>query len=1043
MRREWNPRNKIGRPSIDTDTYRGRAPQRVFGIATAPSSAISYAYGSASLSDNKNKYAKQRDEKVHTTLQDYTKQEPVKEERNPVFLTTLKAEEEHKVDRTPKSHTLFTRPRPDDDTLSETQVQQLAVTGPIIQVSEERNSMSAQEPVMDHSNQSVEQPEEESVSTPEIQLQRVQDTSPTPQQARTLFQELSKHAKPVSPIQLLRRSGLMEQRADERIVEDVQEKTTEKDRHRHARAFLSQSEREKNEEDSGKNERKAKEEPEETSPSVREIKRRLESMYSSGPRRAEVPRNIRHRTLEDVQSTRPATASVPQHRMPTNVVIDTSTDDLPEPLLASTPTEDRRRDSLFAPSEVSRDDAYYADISMEIATTQPYTLRWVGLNVLFGIFLLYWIPKRCIVWCYESGYQALEGSLIGAVSDFKKLLDDNFKNSQRAQPTASPRSSSAPPSAPSLLPHIAFLVLLFALVISVRQALSSVTSSDYGIRIPPSISQASKFSVVNSLRTMWEEHTQPVKTSTNNHEEIGIDTTLVQRLLQAESNFLEVERLILQAKSSNDARERDVTQHQHILQEAEKQLRKLFAIMHETSDDLEKVNEEDLGMLRRQVEHVSSALTTIDEHLDELRSQVEHQVSTEWAQKALTAERDLQDVRTRLSTFKEEVSQGLTATLDKLVQPMVEEVLAEHLLLVRDPVTGKASIDAAVEKLLLSEFASSDNVDHKLSTWSDSKKAMLSQKAQSITPEGFLTSLKDIEHKVLQSLSLPNWRDVESHLDRQLKDQNHISKALENSNIATKAQVRQALREQLSVVKSDVRAHLQDLSARIGLGTEQSIREAKQRLALAKHVHDTMASVLEQYCSDEIGMQDFALASAGARVVSDITSPIPADEGIVDWITRRWRSKQLWDSDPYQALTPTTQRGDCWNTYSKYAQLGVRLVEPILISAISLEHIDWSIASERDRRMAPTEVEVWAQEWQELPDESLEILPPQLLAIVHYNYSGQQPTVQTFEIPSAKVNKVVRTVLFRFNGNVKETCVYRVRVHGKPLADTPEDCPNM
>ncbi|KAF9288881.1 hypothetical protein BGZ74_000844 [Mortierella antarctica] len=251
---------------------------------------------------------------------------------------------------------------------------------------------------------------------------------------------------------------------------------------------------------------------------------------------------------------------------------------------------------------------------------------------------------------------------------------------------------------------------------------------------------------------------------------------------------------------------------------------------------------------------------------------------------------------------------------------------------------------------------------------------------------------------------------------------------------------------------------------------------------------------LDRRLEDDTLQPDYALLSAGGRIIHRLTTPTYL----------RGHSNKLWDRlsifrkktasttvagrPPEMALIPDVHAGDCWAIGGGQGQIAIRLARPIVVTAVTIEHADPRVVL--DVGSVPREVEVWSLN-QLYPDDSnlsylegvlssrpwtpsngdesvLEDLGDdqgsdegssettvegrwwregapypgaRLLTIAEYRTkaaseaSNQRWTrQQTFPIPASKQSRST-VILLRINsnwGHPEFTCLYRVQVHGHP-----------
>jgi SUN domain-containing protein 1/2 len=217
-------------------------------------------------------------------------------------------------------------------------------------------------------------------------------------------------------------------------------------------------------------------------------------------------------------------------------------------------------------------------------------------------------------------------------------------------------------------------------------------------------------------------------------------------------------------------------------------------------------------------------------------------------------------------------------------------------------------------------------------------------------------------------------------------------------------------------------------------------------------VNDLVSSTIPKYPKDVLGLQDFALASGGARVVPSLTS----------------RSYEYTRSAAI-ALHHELSPGSCWSFVGSRGRLGVKLSRSVFISHVTIDHVAKEVAL--DMRSAPREMELWglvegvnsarkveswlqgrqrrmsqAAEGEEItpsPQDHIWVYPEEsangdnYIQISSFTYDIHSATnIQTFtvspEVLDLKLHFRLVVLLVKSNwGSDKYTCLYRFRVHGE------------
>ncbi|ORZ18342.1 UNC-like C-terminal-domain-containing protein [Lobosporangium transversale] len=183
---------------------------------------------------------------------------------------------------------------------------------------------------------------------------------------------------------------------------------------------------------------------------------------------------------------------------------------------------------------------------------------------------------------------------------------------------------------------------------------------------------------------------------------------------------------------------------------------------------------------------------------------------------------------------------------------------------------------------------------------------------------------------------------------------------------------------------------------------------------------------LEKYSADAIAKPDYALFSAGGRIIPRLTSQdyhhtvaptFWGNLGLKYFVKLPRREKPA-----QKAIEPDIHAGECWAMEGQQGQLGIRLARRIVVTEITIEHADPSVVLDMDS--APKEIEVWGLRGSE------DAAPT---ATSHHASHTKPKTRQTFSIPLSMQKWPFVGVVLRIKsnwGHPKYTCMYRVRVHG-------------
>ncbi|KAJ1944119.1 hypothetical protein FBU59_002692, partial [Linderina macrospora] len=125
--------------------------------------------------------------------------------------------------------------------------------------------------------------------------------------------------------------------------------------------------------------------------------------------------------------------------------------------------------------------------------------------------------------------------------------------------------------------------------------------------------------------------------------------------------------------------------------------------------------------------------------------------------------------------------------------------------------------------------------------------------------------------------------------------------------------------------------------------------------------YDNVARMIEgalnRFANDRIGKTDFALFSAGSRIIPGLTSQTyeATPHGLFQ---KALRAIGMTSSQPPTAIIdPNTHVGECWPMRGPSGQVAVHLGQVVDLTEFGLEHVAKSVAI--DWRSAPRNIEIW------------------------------------------------------------------------------------
>ncbi|TPX63784.1 hypothetical protein SpCBS45565_g06362 [Spizellomyces sp. 'palustris'] len=266
--------------------------------------------------------------------------------------------------------------------------------------------------------------------------------------------------------------------------------------------------------------------------------------------------------------------------------------------------------------------------------------------------------------------------------------------------------------------------------------------------------------------------------------------------------------------------------------------------------------------------------------------------------------------------------------------------------------------------------------------------------------------------------------------------------------------IRQQIEELQQKMTQDTTARQQDEA----LGQQQEALEQKiaaLNAAVATLVSKTQYLEARTIKPDTVGMADYALESAGGRIILGLTSPTYAPPTETDWIHYFWGTPKARGQRPSTAIQPEVLPGNCWPMQGNHGRLAIALATPTVPTHITIEHAAKELwGGHTGLASAPRDFEAWAvydhEGFAKMDLDSEEArrasvsweTQPHALMIASNTFEPMESSLRTFEIDHVAYRNLenmafmhgqqVQTVVFRFRSNWgKEdwTCIYRVRVH--------------
>ncbi|CAD6251691.1 unnamed protein product [Miscanthus lutarioriparius] len=180
---------------------------------------------------------------------------------------------------------------------------------------------------------------------------------------------------------------------------------------------------------------------------------------------------------------------------------------------------------------------------------------------------------------------------------------------------------------------------------------------------------------------------------------------------------------------------------------------------------------------------------------------------------------------------------------------------------------------------------------------------------------------------------------------------------------------------------------------------------------------------IARHSADGLGMVDYALGSGGAKVASH-SEPFMNGKNYLP-------GRSIVHTTAQKMLEPSFgQPGECFALKGSSGFVKVKLRTGIIPEAVTLEHVDKSVAY--DRSSAPKDFQV--RGWYQGSHDDSEKDSNVMAALGEFSYDLDKSNAQTFQLERIADSRVVNMVQLDFSsnhGNLELTCIYRFRVHGR------------
>lgn len=169
---------------------------------------------------------------------------------------------------------------------------------------------------------------------------------------------------------------------------------------------------------------------------------------------------------------------------------------------------------------------------------------------------------------------------------------------------------------------------------------------------------------------------------------------------------------------------------------------------------------------------------------------------------------------------------------------------------------------------------------------------------------------------------------------------------------------------------------------------------------------------------DKTGLVDFAYGGRVLSIGNTQTYETQGMEllGLIRLCGQRYLEGRILES--------SVMPGDCWPISGREGNAVIQLIDEIVVTKVSMEHVSKALLPNSTINSAPKDFTLWGL--YDVDDKDTAHFFGQ------FTYDSSGPEVQTFPIqnPSSRMYRIVEFKIHSNHGNPDFTCIYRVRVHG-------------
>jgi SUN domain-containing protein 1/2 len=389
----------------------------------------------------------------------------------------------------------------------------------------------------------------------------------------------------------------------------------------------------------------------------------------------------------------------------------------------------------------------------------------------------------------------------------------------------------------------------------------------------------------------------------------------------------------------------------------------------------EQIKKTEKGMVTRdEFDHVNQLVTRGEKAIDR-----DHKNYDQVEKEIREMKSSIRTLRSEMTSLQDTFGPGQQELVKELKR--VEMMMKDHKMDVRENMGEMKERIEKVEKEMIKMF------DEK--TWKDGLKRVLPEmvpfkygrNGKVEMDPSFWSEMKVLfaeqsrsNEKIVQA-EKPTWRDFVDENDEKLEKwlSDSLGRRSVYSNTVTQDRFQKMLQEEITVIKRSLKQDMERRAAEGDMEVKAQLEKMKEETSrvvknergnvivseggeeMTFAVNQLIDHALLRYSKDTIAKADYALASAGAGIVHEQTTPSAtlARTGLMGALGFRGRSR-----DPRVALNGRNEPGFCWSFAGSQGTLGIGLSTTVAVEDITMEHVARELVPEKMLSSAAKDVEV-------------------------------------------------------------------------------------